>query len=230
MGRDAVVRGWWEAGEASFAGVVNGLDDASLEAPSRLATWNRATVVAHVATNAEALCNLLDWAATGVETPMYPSLEARSALIAAAAALPRDELRRRLAEARRRFAERVEQLPEAAWDATVRTRDGREIPASEVLWMRAREVWVHAVDLDAGLDFEDIPEDVLVTLCDDVEAMWSRRGVAPVWALAAGSRRWGAGPVVTEGSLAAVAAVLTGRRPPSSLGAAAAQLDVPAWL
>ena len=31
------------------------------------------------------------------------------------------------------------------------------MPATDVPWMRAKEVWVHGVDLDAGLAFADLP-------------------------------------------------------------------------
>ena len=41
-------------------------------------------------------------------------------------------------------------LPEAAWAALVTNVQGRVIRASAVPWIRAREMWIHAVDLDAG--------------------------------------------------------------------------------
>ncbi len=44
-----------------------------------------------------------------------------------------------------------------AWDARVRTAQGRDIPASNVPWMRTCEVWLHAVDLDAGRQRRRLP-------------------------------------------------------------------------
>lgn len=41
------------------------LDDAGLDAPSTLPGWSRKHLVAHVAANADALGNLVHWAATG---------------------------------------------------------------------------------------------------------------------------------------------------------------------
>ena len=38
------------------------------------------------------------------------------------------------------------------WQRPVRTAQGRTVPATEIPWLRAREVMVHAVDLDAGVD------------------------------------------------------------------------------
>src|SRR5687768_6243725 len=159
---------WWTDGERAVAGRLDRLADDDLAAPSRLPDWSRAHVVAHLARNADALGNLLTWARTGVETPMYPSPEARDRDIASTAALPADELRADYAAACRRFADAVENLPPEAWTATVRTRQGRAIEATEVPWMRAKEIWVHGADLDAGLGFGDLPAEYASALVDDV--------------------------------------------------------------
>src|SRR5690349_18912052 len=131
-------RQWWTAGELTVAGLVERLTDDELAAPSALPDWSRAHVVAHLARNADALVNLLDWARTGVETPMYPSREARDAGIEATVALPPAELRADYAAACARFAEAVEATPAEAWTATLRNMQGRELPASDVPWMRAK--------------------------------------------------------------------------------------------
>jgi maleylpyruvate isomerase len=57
----------------------------------------------------------------------------------------------------------------------VRTAQGRTVPATETPWMRAREVCVHAVDLDAGLTFADLPDDFNRALREDIRA---KRGLA----------------------------------------------------
>jgi len=128
---------WWLAGERAVDGLVEKLTDDELAAPSALPDWSRAHVVAHLARNADALINLLDWARTGVETPMYPSREARDAGIDATAALPPADLRADYAAACARFAATVDALPADAWAANLRNMQGREIPANEVPWMRA---------------------------------------------------------------------------------------------
>ena len=66
-------------------------------------------------------------------------------------------------------------LPEEAWRAPVRTALGRVVPASETVWMRTREVWVHAVDLDSGGSFDDFPPELLDALLADVIGAWRRR-------------------------------------------------------
>ena len=63
----------WADGERLFATALGRLTDEELDRPSLLHGWDRRHVVAHVARNADALLNLLTWARTGTETPMYPS-------------------------------------------------------------------------------------------------------------------------------------------------------------
>ena len=55
------------------------LTDTQIDGPSALPGWNRATLLTHLARNADALGNLLTWARTGVETPMYADPSSRAA-------------------------------------------------------------------------------------------------------------------------------------------------------
>lgn len=221
---------WWLEGEERFAAVVAGLGADALGGPSLLPGWDRASVIAHVATNADALGNLLRWAATGVVSPMYPSSEARRRAIAETALLPRDVLLARSDASRAELAALVGELAPEAWQRTVRTRDGREILAREVLWMRCREVWVHAVDLSSGFGFELIPPPLLVALADDIVAMWGRRSVTPPCQLTVGEHAWGIGPPVVEVDLATAVAVLSGRTPLGVLGPAMTGQSMPPWI
>ena len=202
---------WWADGELVVAGHVDRLTDDELTANSALPGWSRAHVVAHLARNADALVNLLTWARTGVETPMYPSRAARDAGIEATAALPPAELRADYAAACDRLAEAIEAMPADAWTAEVRSGQGVAIPASAVPWMRAKEVWVHGTDLRAGLAFADLPADFCAALVDDVLGLFASRDQAlDVTVMATDvDRGWGSGGVTVEGPVAAVAAWLT---------------------
>jgi maleylpyruvate isomerase len=204
-------RRWWAEGERIVAGLVEGLGHDDLAAPSVLPGWTRAHVVAHLARNADALGNLLTWARTGVETPMYASPEARDRDIASTAAQPGAELRADYAAACRRFADAIERLPAEAWTATVRTRQGRAIEATEVPWMRAKEIWVHGTDLRGGLAFGDIPVDFAAALVDDVLGHFARQGEALEVAVSATdvNRQWGSGHSEVSGTVTAIAAWLT---------------------
>jgi maleylpyruvate isomerase len=72
---------------------VADLDDRQAAAPSGLPGWTRGHVLSHVARNADALVDLLTWARTGVEAPMYPSREVRDRDIEGGAGRPAEDLR-----------------------------------------------------------------------------------------------------------------------------------------
>jgi uncharacterized protein (TIGR03083 family) len=135
-------------------------------------TFNQAGSVGY---NAAALCRLMDWAATGVETPMYPSAEHRDCEIKEGATLSAAALRNLFDHTVARLDEKWRHLPESRWAAPVRTAQSRTVPASETMWMRTREVWIHAVDLDNGAQFSDVPGVVLESLLADIVEAWRRK-------------------------------------------------------
>lgn len=159
---------WVEAGTGLCGQAVDGLEDQQYAEKSALPGWTRAHVVAHLAANAEALRNLARWAATGEETPMYSSSEQRNADIESGATRPPAVLRTWFHEEAGALAAELGRLTDAQWAARVRTAQGRAVPASEVPWLRAREVMVHAVDLGTGVTFADLPDDFLTALEVDI--------------------------------------------------------------
>ena len=209
-----------------------GLPDEALTRPTSLPGWDRRYLLSHVAANAEALRNLVHWARTGEERRMYPSVEQRDAGIAAGAALPAAELRAWISNSAAALAADLDALPASAWNAKVITAQGLTRSASEIPWMRDRELYVHAVDLGAGTRFADLPAEFLTMLLDDIVNRRSARGGGPALAVAAsdtGHVREIAGtgaPVPVTAPLAELAAYLTGR-PAPALAAAPA---LPAWL
>jgi maleylpyruvate isomerase len=118
------------------------------------------------------------------------------------------------------------------WDATIITAQGLTRSAGEIPWMRAREVYIHSIDLAVGTDFGDLPPDFLTALLDDVTVRRSAKGGGPALAIAATDTggRWdvaGAGRAVPVAApLPDLAAYLTGR-PAPSLPAAPV---LPPWL
>ncbi|MGW6200047.1 maleylpyruvate isomerase family mycothiol-dependent enzyme [Kribbella sp. NPDC055110] len=139
-----------------------------LEAPSLLPGWSRRHVAAHLSLNAEALGNLVHWARTGEERPMYPSPEARNADIEAGTSRSADELRSWFDESATGLDAAMAALTDDQWQAEVQTAQGAPIPATRIPWMRSREVLIHAVDLGTGLTFADLPPDFLEALCKDI--------------------------------------------------------------
>ncbi|NEC66687.1 maleylpyruvate isomerase family mycothiol-dependent enzyme [Streptomyces sp. SID9727] len=192
----ADARAWARTGTELMLDAVAGLDESGFQAPSTLPDWTRGHLVAHVAANADALCNLVHWAATGEETPMYASAEERAAGIAEGATLTGDELRSWLASSAHKLAAGLDGLTDEQWRNEVVTAQGRTVPAAELPWMRAREVCVHATDLGTGaVTFADLPKGFLASLVEEIRAGRGLTGLP-------------------EGPLPEVAAWLTGRPHP----------------
>jgi maleylpyruvate isomerase len=231
----ATTRRWMDQGTRIFSGALARTGDDDLSGPTSLPGWTGRHLVAHVAANAEALLNLAHWAATGEETPMYSSPGQRDADIRAGARRPAAELRREAEQSAGRLATALDGLSGEQWSRPVRTAQGRQVPASEIPWLRAREVMVHAVDLDPALGLVNLPEDFLLALADDVVAKRST-GDQPALLLTTddGRHTWkvpGRGePTELHGSLGDIAAYLTGR-PGADLTAPSGAVPLlPPWL
>ncbi|WP_235916671.1 maleylpyruvate isomerase family mycothiol-dependent enzyme [Antrihabitans cavernicola] len=220
-------------GTAYFAQRLVELNDSDLDAPSTLPNWTRKHVVAHVGYNADALGRLLDWAETGVENPMYESMDERARQIAEGANLGGVELRNLFNQSAARLDEQWRQLSHEGWRAEVRNAKGAAIPAADTVWMRAREVWIHAIDLGTGATFDEFPESVLEALLADVVDSWRNNDLGADLIIEVDGRE----PVAVQenstntagvrGSLAAVTQWAVGR------GAGGLSSDAPAppaWL
>lgn len=207
---------WAYDGAAHLRALMARMGDDAFAAPSALPGWSRAHVLSHVARNADAMMNLLKWARTGERTPAYASREQRDADIEAGATRAPAQIREDVLVSSDRLAAMVGSMPESAWAARVTNPGGVEIPASQVPWMRAREMWIHAVDLDVGASFADLPPPMLVALVDELAARAGGPAVRVVatdrgreWALAGTPSD---GPTVT-GPLVGLVAWLLGRSP-----------------
>ena len=229
---------WMHGGTERLLAEVAVLPDDAMSAPTALPGWTRAYLLSHIAANADALRNLVHWARTGEERRMYASTEAREADIAAGAEFPPAELRARMASSAAELAADLDALDAldasggSAWDAKIITAQGLTRTASEIPWMRTREIYIHAIDMAAGTTFADLPPDFLAALLDDVTVRRSAAGGGPALVIAATDTggRWdvaGVGsPVPVTAPLPDLAAYLTGR-PAPSLPAAPV---LPPWL
>lgn len=228
--------GWVETGTVLVRDALAQLDEDGFTEASALPGWTRKHLAAHLAANAEAIGNLVHWAATGERTPMYSSPEQRNADIEAGSRRAGTDLRAWFDESAARLATTMDELTAEQWAAEVRTAQGRTVPASETPWMRAREVMVHAVDLDTGVTFADLPAHFLVALGDDIVAKRSGAGTGPALKVLATDHAvsWtvdGFGDQVTvSGSLAEVVAWLAGRPASVTTDAGTPAPVLPAWL
>jgi maleylpyruvate isomerase len=223
---------WMHDGTERLRGQLAALPDEALDGPTELPGWNRRYLFSHIAANADALCNLLYWARTGEERRMYASAQARDEGIAAGALQPAAELRARFDSAAAELAAGFDAMTDEAWDAKVITAQGMTRSASEIPWMRVREVYIHAIDLGAGTTFADLPPEFLAALLDEITVSRSAKGGGPALLVAASDTggRWdivGSGaPVPVTAPLPDLAAYLTGR-PAAALPAAPV---LPPWL
>jgi len=199
---------------------TTGLSDARAREPSLLPGWTRGHVLTHIARNADGLRNLLIWARTGTETPMYASAARRSADIEAGAGRPGAALAADVGESAAAFAAEAASLPDDAWTVPVRTLNGPPFPARGVLERRLSEVEIHHVDLAAGYVPADWPDDFLTEALPRVaESFAGRDGVPPcvLWAEGAkdpfriGPDQAGPSRVVIRGQPADLLAWLLGR-------------------
>jgi maleylpyruvate isomerase len=242
VGRPEQTLEWMRDGTRRLLADIDSLPDDALEAPTILPGWDRRYLLSHLAANAEALRNLVHWARTGEERPMYASPAAREAGIKAGTAKSVPELRAWITESAAALDADLDTLPDQAWAAAIRTAQGLTRTASEIPWMRVREVYVHAVDLNTGVGFGDLPAGVLVALCDDIAQRRSALGHTPALALtdAGTGRAWAVtgaaspaagGPVAVTAPLEDLAAWLAGRPVPGLTDTAGRPApELPAWL
>ncbi len=129
---------------------LDGLDDAALRAPSLLPGWTRAHVLTHIARNADGMVNLVTWARTGEETPMYVGgRPARDAQIEEGAQRHIGDIRLDLAESAERLLGAFAGFPDEGLDRQV-TLAGRNASGADLPLLRVREVEIHHVDVSAG--------------------------------------------------------------------------------
>lgn len=207
---------WAGDGAAHLRGLMARMGDDAFAAPSGLPGWSRAHVLSHIARNADGMINLLTWARTGVPTPAYASIEARNADIESGASRSPAAIRDDVVDSSDRLAQAVRDMPKEAWSAHVKNVQGVEIPATDIPWIRAREMWIHAVDLDIGASLTDLPVPMLVEVVGDVVRVVGAKPDCPPLRLATtdADRSWvlgdGTGAEV-RGPAASLAAWALGR-------------------
>jgi maleylpyruvate isomerase len=211
--------------------VVADMDDAAARGASALPGWTRGHVLTHLARNADGLVNLLTWARTGVEHPMYASNADRDTDIEEGAPRSLWLIEQDVVAACGRFAAAATGLGDTAWQAEVMMRGNRAVRAYQVPWKRVSELWIHLVDLDAGVTFDDVPAEVAERIIGDSLAHYRSLPSRPSFRLTVGDRSWdvaGDGDVHNvTGSSGAALAWVTGR---SALGLSGDVPTLPAWL
>ncbi len=230
-----------ETATAHLLETVEGFSDSDVHAPSLLPGWTRGHVLTHLARSADGLRNLLIWARTGVETPMYTSRRDRDADIEAGAGRSAAELLADVRDSAKRFADDVRTMPQQAWSVPVRGLTGPEFPASDMLWRRLQEVEVHHVDLAARYTPAHWPADFTSRALGRCLEYFSQKPDCPAFHLYAddtgrrftlGDPQATAGACTVSGPERALLAWLIGRSTGDGLGIEpqGPLLQLPAWI
>ena len=211
--------------------LIEDMDDAAARGASALPGWTRGHVLTHLARNADALVNLLTWARTGVEHPMYASKSDRDIDIEEGAPRSLWLLEQDVVAACSRFAAAATGLGDTAWQAEITATGKRQLRAYQVPWLRLTEVWLHMVDLDAGVTFADVPTDVAEHLIGIALIHYRTLPSRPSVHLTVGARTWdlaGDGPVhEVTGTAGGALAWVTGR---GASGVSGDVPELPSWL
>jgi maleylpyruvate isomerase len=197
-----------------YLAALTELSDDDFAAPSVLPGWTRAHVIAHLSRNADGLCNLLHWAQTGVETPMYASSEQRDADIESSARLSAAELREDASASCGRLLQAANEVHSSRLGVLVTRIPGSPpFEVSQVGAMRRAEVEIHHADLLIGYTAHDWPADFTRTLIDQRATDLTAQGQAMTWQLSdlAETVLVGDGGPVVTGTSADLAWWLIGR-------------------
>lgn len=148
-------------------------DRLDVDAPSRLPAWTRGHVLTHLARNADGHLRMLEGAADGRIVDQYPGgAEGRRRDIAAGAGRPAGE---QVAELRRASWALESAWAQSTWEGAGRATSGALIPVRDLPFLRLREVAVHHVDLDIGVELADLPAEYVRLELRRLEMAWRAR-------------------------------------------------------
>lgn len=151
---------WARRGTAYFARLLNALSDAGLDAPSAIEGVPRREIAAHVGYHARALSEIVAWARQhpGISMPVAASLEPTA--IRRKATQPARALRNLFAHAEIHLNVEWRDLEDSHWEIVVEDDSGQRFAIRETPLMRARTIWLCALELDAGGRHADVPPDL----------------------------------------------------------------------
>lgn len=164
---------------------IDGLTDTQAREASLLPDWTRGHVLTHIARNADAMVNLVTWARTGEETPMYPSREQRNADIEAGSSRSAVDLVDDVRSSHERMLAEIEAAPAESWSTPIRWgAHGRDGLGADVPHLRRVEVQIHHIDLNLDYTLAHLPEafveQLLTTVTRDYSAEADRPGMVLV--------------------------------------------------
>lgn len=165
-------------GTAYFARKLNEMTDEALSHPSLVPGWKRRHVVAAVGFEARRLARIVEAARCGRDEEFLAEPEAQNEDVDFGATLPDHALRYLFKHSEVHLNVEWRDLDDSAWQRRVTSLSGLEVPVRDTPWLRAREIWMRAVDLGCGGSYFDFPPDVTARLIDEVAATLSDQGLS----------------------------------------------------
>lgn len=167
LGRQGPTLADLDAAHRTHLALLRDLSDLELAAPSLLPGWSRAHVVAHLANHGIGTRHAVDALQDGRSVPMYASVEAREADIAAVARRSPDQLRDLAEFGAREVTGALSTIrPEQHGLTIERVPDTVFGRLGDLVEARIREVYVHTADLGAAYGPRDWPAEFVGDLLD----------------------------------------------------------------
>ena len=212
---------------ARFLATAQALTDGDLRQASALPGWTRAHVLTHLAQAADSRTGLLRAARAGRVGQQSPSEQARADAIDAGARRPPAAIRADLHRAVQDCLTAIREHPRHLWDAPgIWLGPPGRRPVRGVVTGLRRELEYHHIDLAAGYQPANWPDDFAAAELSLVTAWMNRRGDAPPMTLTGPTALHidASPPVDITGPPAALLAWLSGRSNGSGLHPDAAAL------
>jgi maleylpyruvate isomerase len=176
---------WARRGTAYFARLLNDLSDRALDEASGVEGFSRRRLVAYVGYHARLMSEFLAWGRTGEAGPFPRNLEVSADDLEFGITQPSRALRYLFDHSAVHLNVEWRDLSNEDWGRSVADTTGRTTPLRDTPSMRARILWLLAIDLNSGGRFADMPADFVDALILDQA---SRRLPAGRFALVATDR------------------------------------------
>lgn len=164
---------WARLGTAYFARKLNELSNADLSEPDHGLGYERRRTVAEVSYEARALAQYVAWARQRSSNPEADPFATIEEDVSLAVTLPLDALRHLFAHSGIHLNVEWRDLDAAGWEASFPLRSGLRMVARDTPFVRARTIWLSAVDLHNGGAFDDFPPDFIDALLAREAKGWS---------------------------------------------------------
>lgn len=147
-------------GTAYFARKLNEMTEAEFDAPSLVKGLRRRHVVAGIGYQARKLARLVEAARKGEPGEVLTEPESINEDVEFGATLPVHALRYLFQHSQVHLNVEWRDLTNAGWEMHVRSLAGELIPIASTPWIRAREIWLQALNLGCGGNIQEVPAEL----------------------------------------------------------------------